>query len=607
MNSLKKRSLKTKVSLISILAILFFGFSIGIYTLHKEYQYRIEGVRSEILKSASFLVQQAHILLKQADEISLLNTNQVVHQNVKQKHFSYVEIVNAQGQLVIPYDPLGLEKPHNLAIQEGPWNSMSVGQNFIFHENEYPDVGRVIEGVFGIIERNQILGYVVLAVSKNPIEASLRKSMRTTVAWLGLLLLGVVLILWRLTRRAIQPVLDLAGAIETLKDHDPVDKLIVTGAREIEILSSAFRKYVSTNRDYEKKMQQTIEEKTRSLEESKEEMKAILDISGRLSKVMDLDRAAAELIETARQIVYCNAGYVFMAEQTVFTLYPKLYSKKSFDIVSQDVLRDVMIKGDMEVIVDTRYSNSAGKFSPHIRSCALFPIISPAARPLGVLVLVMTGEAKFEESKLTRLSGAMLSVGVIFENVMLYRESERLSRQDSMTGLLNRQAILQNMEKEFQIAERNGGSVSIILADLDHFKNINDTYGHLTGDKVIQSFVKIIRESRRAGESTGRFGGEEFLIVLPNTDLENASIVAEKILKDVRMMRVHTDKGDSLSFRVSMGVAEFPSNGMKIKEIIEKADQALYKAKMQGRDRYGIADESRENLLHRLSAGLDSS
>lgn len=604
-SDVSQRSLRFKVSLASIFSIFVFGFSTGTYFLYKERNIRIEGLKSEIIKTSSFLVQQAYILLKQPQESSLLNATQIVHQNVSQGNFAFVEIVEPKGKVIVPYDPLGLNtiSTRSNTIKNGPWGSLALGQNILIQEAHYPDVGSVIEGLFGIVEKNRILGYCVLGVSKKPIQTAFRKSMITTMTLLFILLGISVALSWTLSRIATAPVLELAKRISSFKETDHWDQLLVSGTREVEILSLSLQNYISKTRHYELSMKETIKEKTKSLEKTKGEMKAVLDLSNRLSRVLDLDGLARELIETAKQLVYCNEAFIFLKDkenQEHIRQIPSAAGVKKEPNVSLNLIQAVLRKGEMEMIPDATSLIYREKFDPLIRSSVLMPILSPNRESLGVLFLAMTGESQFDEDELLRLKGGMKTVGVFFENVLLFSEKERLSRHDSMTGLLNRQNIMEAIHKEFLMAQRRNSSLYILLADIDHFKKINDTFGHLVGDKVIKEFSRILSGSRRVGEHTGRFGGEEFLVVLPNTDLDAAVAVADKISSQVSASLIHIGIPEPLTFTISIGVAGVPQDVSSVEDLINKADKALYLAKAKGRNQVVVWNQKLDQQMPEL-------
>lgn len=177
---------------------------------------------------------------------------------------------------------------------------------------------------------------------------------------------------------------------------------------------------------------------------------------------------------------------------------------------------------------------------------------------------------------------------------------EQLSTTDALTGLYNRMYMLRTLESEFKRYQRTGGSLACIMIDLDHFKNINDTYGHGFGDQVLIAFSNLLRESIRQSDIAGRYGGEEFVCILPNTDVQGAYEVAEKI-------RVAIESHDFSPgyFRVeltsSFGVANATKEIATPGELVQKADRALYQAKQTGRNRVCMAGPGNANALVQTS------
>ena len=164
-----------------------------------------------------------------------------------------------------------------------------------------------------------------------------------------------------------------------------------------------------------------------------------------------------------------------------------------------------------------------------------------------------------------------------------------LSITDPLTGTYNRGYMTERLPQEIKRARRYSRALSIILCDIDHFKKVNDTYGHLVGDRVLKDFAQCIRHSiRQDVDWTARYGGEEFLIVLPETDVNGASVMAER-LKSELSQRVTETQGKQISITASFGVTGFgpdtPDEMISPEAMISKADKYLYQAKREGRNR----------------------
>ncbi len=164
----------------------------------------------------------------------------------------------------------------------------------------------------------------------------------------------------------------------------------------------------------------------------------------------------------------------------------------------------------------------------------------------------------------------------------------QLSTTDPLTGIFNRRQIFEVLAGEYSKARREGGALCVMMADLDHFKKINDQYGHQVGDFALQTAVSRINSVLRRYDRIGRYGGEEFLLILPGVDAEGALQVAARIVDAVRGQPVQADSTD-FDMTVSVGLAALTSHDADVDALINRADKALYAAKSGGRDRVELA------------------
>lgn len=188
--------------------------------------------------------------------------------------------------------------------------------------------------------------------------------------------------------------------------------------------------------------------------------------------------------------------------------------------------------------------------------------------------------------------GEYFAVGIlrdITERRKYQEELKQLARTDKMTGLFNRGHFVEMAKREIERSRRYGSPLSLIMFDADKFKDVNDTYGHSVGDMVLVSTSKTVAGMVREADVLGRIGGEEFAILLPETDLDAAEEVAEKIRLAVEEAFVELEDGRQVQFTVSLGVAVFSKDIDDIEDLLKKADTALYLAKANGRNRYEVA------------------
>jgi len=179
-----------------------------------------------------------------------------------------------------------------------------------------------------------------------------------------------------------------------------------------------------------------------------------------------------------------------------------------------------------------------------------------------------------------------LLAGVIFGTMLAHIKvlSEQLSKMaytDSLTHIYNRLHFAHFLDAEIDKVKRYGGTFSVIFFDLDHFKDVNDNYGHLTGDEVLEQITKIVSSANRSADIFARYGGEEFIILTPETDLSGALIHAERLRNDIEKFEFPTVGQITSSF----GVTEFKVETDNVESLMDRVDKALYLAKEYGRNR----------------------
>ena len=166
----------------------------------------------------------------------------------------------------------------------------------------------------------------------------------------------------------------------------------------------------------------------------------------------------------------------------------------------------------------------------------------------------------------------------------LERELQRLATTDMLTGIANRRAFLETAESAYAHSCHSGEPLTLLMLDLDHFKAINDRYGHLEGDRALVAFAQAVKSQLRASDAVGRLGGEEFGVLLPLTTLAEGLEAAHRILQSVRALQLNDDTGQAYRITTSLGVGAFRQNDRSLRDMLDRADQALYLAKHRGRD-----------------------
>lgn len=207
--------------------------------------------------------------------------------------------------------------------------------------------------------------------------------------------------------------------------------------------------------------------------------------------------------------------------------------------------------------------------------------------PLGVLVLA-SGDA-FSADADSLLTPLRQNLGVALNNALTHERLQRLAALDPLTGCYNRHFGTRRLEEEFARAVRAGTPLGILMLDIDHFKSVNDTYGHLVGDRVLVRIARSTQRMIRAGDVLVRYGGEEFLVLLAGADVKDVQEIGERIRRAVSETQI-SEADQSFRVTVSLGATSFPADDASSPtELVRRADEALYKSKQGGRNRLTLA------------------
>lgn len=217
-----------------------------------------------------------------------------------------------------------------------------------------------------------------------------------------------------------------------------------------------------------------------------------------------------------------------------------------------------------------------------MKSALVLPLMA-AEGPIGTFTLLAQHEKRFGKDIREMLSVITNSVATSLQNGFLYRRMETMATTDGLTGLTNHRTFQQKFADMLDRADRYGTRVALLLCDVDHFKKVNDNYGHPIGDEVLRRVAKVLQDVPRKIDVPARYGGEEFAVLLDNVSAEQARAVAERIRIEISKLVIETEKGP-LSVTESVGVALFPDDGRDRATLIERADMSLYHAKHSGRN-----------------------
>lgn len=329
----------------------------------------------------------------------------------------------------------------------------------------------------------------------------------------------------------------------------------------------------------------------RELQASRNELRRGVEwLGAALRSSLDLGGMLGVVLETTMSTLRARAGVVYLLTPSGRELRPEVIRGLE---APPDPLRvgDGGIAGTAAggrpVLLPSRLESiEPAPGEPAVATALAVPLVR-GRRVMGVLALYgRAGPEAFSEDEGATLASLAAQASVALENVLLHEQAKRQSITDGLTGLWNRRYLNLVLRKEIERAERFRRPLSMLLLDIDHFKRVNDDHGHLAGDEVLVELSRRVMGCIRSQVDTlVRYGGEEFLVLLPETPCDGARVVAEKIRGVVSGEPVATRGGGAIPVTVSLGTACFPQDGRSPQELIAAADAALYRAKARGRDR----------------------
>jgi two-component system cell cycle response regulator len=429
-----------------------------------------------------------------------------------------------------------------------------------------------------------------------------------------------VLAAWWLARSTTQPLAELAWATGRVAAGDLDTRVPVLRQDELGRLAGAFNRMTHELQSY-----------VHALTASRDQLRGHLAILGdTLSSTHDLRRILQVILQTALSSTGARAGAVLLIDPVEGVLVARCAEglPGRWAVPDDELERLVVplgegVLGTVAATGEPRRGHSArdtwlmSADEPPCRAFVAVPICAPltagdplvpgrpepatgAPTTLGVLALYdRVGVDEFDDADLLTLRTFAGQAGVAVNNVRVHEEAQRLSLTDPLTGLWNYRYLKESIRREVERANRFGRMLTVVALDLDHFKEVNDTYGHAAGDTVLVEFARRIKIGLREVDLAFRQGGEEFVVLLPETDAYGGAIVAERLGSVVRDLPVPIDARrldpatgkavDRIPISVSIGIAVYPDHGLVAQDLLDAADDALYAAKAAGRDTYRLA------------------
>lgn len=323
------------------------------------------------------------------------------------------------------------------------------------------------------------------------------------------------------------------------------------------------------------------------------ELEIYEEVNKDLASSIDLNSILDTIMKRAKELTKAETWTVFLVDEgTGELVFERTEGKKTketqkFRLMMGEGIAGWVAKGGMPVLVpdvsqDKRFSqkiDSAFNLKHKIKSIMCVPIKSNE-KPLGVIEVFnkTTGEP-FTREDFNQLIKLIDQSSILIERALLYQKVEELSITDDLTKLFNTRYLNRTIEMEIQRSLRYRTSVSLIFMDIDDFKQINDRHGHLVGSKILAEMGQLLIRNLRTVDVVVRYGGDEFVIVLPHTPPAEAALIAERIRKAVDRNVFLEKEGYTLRITASFGVASYPESARSKEELLRLADEAMYKVK----------------------------
>jgi diguanylate cyclase (GGDEF)-like protein len=332
-----------------------------------------------------------------------------------------------------------------------------------------------------------------------------------------------------------------------------------------------------------------LEESNKVLSKSIAEFYTLNQISQAIGSILDIKELLKRLNDIILGVMGVSFSTIILYDENTNRL--KVHTTNISNInelatltdnVNSGVLVEALNKGQSILENNVDYFQYLFTCGRNINSLMCIPLIT-SSRKFGLVLVEHTISNAFDEENVRFLSIITQQVGIVMENAELYYQMKEVARRDGLTGVYNRQYFQERLETEFKEAKKDNYPLSLAIFDIDHFKKFNDTYGHLFGDKVLISTVDVVKTALRKNDMIARFGGEEFIILFPRTNLSDAFEKVEILRKKVSE-NIIEDNLINASVTASFGISSFDECAFNENDLIRTADDALYDAKAAGRN-----------------------
>jgi diguanylate cyclase (GGDEF)-like protein/PAS domain S-box-containing protein len=324
------------------------------------------------------------------------------------------------------------------------------------------------------------------------------------------------------------------------------------------------------------------------------QIETLFNIGATVSQTLNLEELLANVLDKVMEALDVDASGIFLLHEKSNKLILRAYRGMSTKLaqvlkaldVEDEFIGQVAKSGKPLIMGDFSTDHRLAKTRARLEKFQSFAAVPVMAKEkiLGVMGVGSHSYREFPDWEVKMLETIANQIGMATENAQLYERALELAFTDGLTGLYNRRYLIEQIEHEFRRAERSKTPLSLIMVDLDGLKTINDRFGHHQGDIFLKEVGRIIRVNTRASDVAARWGGDEFMLLAPETDSSRSVKIAERIRTQVERYRLNID-GHEVGITISVGIVSYPSHAARISELIKNVDEAMYNAKKGGKNR----------------------
>ena len=333
-----------------------------------------------------------------------------------------------------------------------------------------------------------------------------------------------------------------------------------------------------------------------------QELSVFHDVAKALTSSLNLDSVLQTIMQKMAEYFRPDTWSLLMVDETTDELYfaiavgPAADSLKTLRLKMGEGIAGWVAKHGESLIVpdvykEPRFAKRIDEMTKWQTKSVICVPLRAKHRSLGVIQLINCPMETFGDNELFFLNALCDYAAIAIDNARAVERIQELTITDDCTGLYNARHLYKTLEAEVYRSARFGHEFSVIFIDLDHFKSVNDTHGHLVGSKLLAEVGYVIKSHLRLIDYAFRYGGDEFVILLPQTSKEAALIVARRLLEVMRLSEFMATEGLKLNVRCSMGLATYPEDAKSAHEIIRQADEMMYSVKNTTRDNIAIAQQ----------------